>query len=382
MTGSAIRKLMLSWFTPAGLAAQDAAIVVRLGSDTLSVERFTRTASHMEGEVVRRLPGAARWRYTVNLDDRGLPRRLELTPVRGSPAATLRLRRITVIFDRDSADIAIERDTVAHRRIAAPNGIPLLPETFGFFELWTSWLRRSGADTGTVTAIAPLGGPQGPLVVRLAGDSGFARIFGGDLRLRTDAGGRLLALDGSATTLKYTAERVASVDLDQAFTAFAARDSARGMTGPFISRRDTVRASVGVAQIWIDYGRPSRRGRAVFAGGVLGDTLWRTGANAATQLRTDRDLVVGGRALPAGIYSLWTHIDEGTAELVINGQSGQWGTQYDRTRDVIRVPLRRARIAGPPVEMFTIEVLSRGATAGLLRLSWDDTELSVPFVVR
>ncbi len=363
------------------LHAQTGAIVVRLGTDTLSVERFTRTATRMEGDVVRRLPAAAQWHYVADLDARGLPSRVELTPVRGNPAATFRVRRLTISFEPDSATLAIERDTVAHRRIAAVNGFPLLPETFGLCELWFSWLRRAGADTGTVTVVAPLGGPQGRVLVRIARDSAFLQIIGGEMRMRTDAQGRLLGLDGSWTTLKYTAERVPGVDLDQAFASFTARDSSQGVTGPFISRRDTVRATLGGAQLWVDYGRPSKRGRNVFEHGVLGDTLWRTGANAATQLRTDRDLVLGGTTLPAGIYSLWTHIDGATAELVVNAQSGQWGTQYDRSRDVFRVPLRRSRVAGAPVEVFTIAILPGGASDGLLRLSWDDVEFSVPFTV-
>lgn len=362
------------------LRAQAGAIVVRLGADTLSVERFTRSATRMEGDVIRRLPAAAQWHYVVELDGRGLPTRAELTPARGTPAL-LRIRRVSLTFEADSATIAVERDTVARRRVAAVTGFPILPETYGFFELWLAWLRRTGADSGNVTVVAPLGGPQGRLRTRLTRDSAFVQIIGGELRLRTDAQGRVLSLDGRGTTLKYTAERVRSIDLDRTWASFAARDSALGAPGSFLSRRDTARATIGGAQLWVDYGRPAKRGRAVFDQGVLGDTLWRTGANAATQLRTDRDLVLGGHALPAGTYSLWMHFGGGAAELVVNGQAGQWGTQYDRARDLFRVPLERTRAAGAPVEVFTIEVVPGGAADGVLRLSWDDAAFSVAFTV-
>ena len=115
--------------------------------------------------------------------------------------------------------------------------------------------------------------------------------------------------------------------------------------------------------------------------GVLGDTLWRTGANAATQFKTDVDLTVAGAPVPAGMYTLWTHTKrDGTYELVLNRQTGQWGTVYDRAQDLVRVPLTRAELPSP-VERFTIMVEPRGS-AGVLKLAWDTTELSVPVAPR
>jgi hypothetical protein len=133
--------------------------------------------------------------------------------------------------------------------------------------------------------------------------------------------------------------------------------------------------TVGPARIWIDYGRPARRGREVFTHGVLGDTLWRTGANAATQLETSAPLELGGVTLPAGRYSLWTHFGASVAELIVNGQSGQWGTQHDPARDVLRVPLRAVPLE-QPVEVFTI-VLEGDGGSTVLGLRWDRTELQV-----
>jgi hypothetical protein len=85
---------------------------------------------------------------------------------------------------------------------------------------------------------------------------------------------------------------------------------------------------------------------------------------------------LGGRALPAGRYSLWTHFNpDGSAELIVNGQSGQWGTQYDASRDVLRVPLHSIRLE-LPVEVFTIALDASGRFPRL-SLRWDRTELSV-----
>jgi hypothetical protein len=143
------------------------------------------------------------------------------------------------------------------------------------------------------------------------------------------------------------------------------------------SSRDTLNATIGRAHVWIDYGRPMLRGRDVWSNGVLGDTLWRTGANAATQLRSDVDLVIGGASVPAGTYSLWTATNPAGYQLVVNRQFGQWGTMYDNKRDVVRVPLRETSVT-PSVERFTIGVAPQAGDGGLLTITWGTKQLSVP----
>jgi hypothetical protein len=144
--------------------------------------------------------------------------------------------------------------------------------------------------------------------------------------------------------------------------------------GPPLSGRDTVRAQIGNANVWIDYGRPKLRGRDVFVRGVLGDTLWRTGANQATQFRTDKDLLVDGKRLKAGTYTLWTRITPNNSSytLVFNAQTGQWGTEYDRKRDVLSVPLRASR--APIMEELTISV-DPTSPASMLTLAWGTLRL-------
>ena len=135
-----------------------------------------------------------------------------------------------------------------------------------------------------------------------------------------------------------------------------------------------MQATVGRAHLWIDYGRPALRGRDVWADGVLGDTLWRTGANAATQLRTDVDLVIGGATVAAGTYSLWTAASTGSYRLVVNRDAGN---AYDARSDLVRVPLSES-VVPAPVERFTIDVEPQGAGGALLTLTWGTKRLSVP----
>jgi hypothetical protein len=209
-----------------------------------------------------------------------------------------------------------------------------------------------------------------------------ARItwFGGlPQHVRIDRAGRILSLDATATTFKVKVDRLPNAGIEGLASAFAAAEqSGRRFT---MSVRDTVRATVGRANLLVDYGRPLRRGRTIFGGIVPFDTIWRTGANAATQFRTDVDLMVGNVIIPAGTYTLWTIPSRnGPWQLVINKQTGQWGTVYDPLQDLARINLR-TETAASPVEQFTITIEPQGQ-GGVLALAWDRTRAWVPFTVR
>jgi len=129
-----------------------------------------------------------------------------------------------------------------------------------------------------------------------------------------------------------------------------------------------------------EYGRPSKRGRVVFGGIVPWNSVWRTGANLATHFTTDRALAFGSSVVPAGRYTIFTLPTESGWTLIISRQTGQWGTEYDASHDLVRVPMR-TRVLDAPVEKFAIVVAPRGG-GGVIRLSWDTTEAFAEFVVR
>ncbi|MBA2627449.1 MAG: DUF2911 domain-containing protein, partial [Gemmatimonadales bacterium] len=87
-----------------------------------------------------------------------------------------------------------------------------------------------------------------------------------------------------------------------------------------------------------------------------------------------------GTIVPAGTYTLWTLPAESGAQLIINRQHGQWGTEYHAEQDLVRVPLTRTSLA-EPVEQFTV-VLEPAGNGGTLRMRWDTTEYSIPFTVK
>ena len=109
--------------------------------------------------------------------------------------------------------------------------------------------------------------------------------------------------------------------------------------------------------------------------------MWRTGANEATRFETETDLVVGGVEVPKGVYSLYTLPSPRQWKLIINKETGQSGTQYDRTLDLARINLTKHKVK-ELVEKFTISLEAKLGDSGTLTLIWEHTELSVGFWVK
>jgi hypothetical protein len=361
-------------------------LLVRLGADTIAMEQYTRTPSRMEGVLVQRSPFTTIARYSVELGSTGAPTRAEYSLRRGDGSQiTGNMQSLSVRYGTDSVTMVGHRGSGDTTRVAAARGLllPYVNGSYGLYELAISRLRTLGRDSAEF-AIVPLNfnvRGTSPLATKLTRPT-TARInwFGYPLFIEHDGHANITVVDGSLTTVKVRGERVAGMDLDTIARQWTARDQANGALGN-VSTRDTARATIGNAHVWVDYGRPALRGRNVWVNGVLGDTIWRTGANAATQLRTDTDITIGGTTVPAGIYSLWTSAAPGGYQLIVNKQAGQWGTEYHPDRDLVRIPLREGTVSAP-VERFTVAIEPQGGQAGVLTLTWGTKQLSVPVAAR
>ena len=129
-------------------------------------------------------------------------------------------------------------------------------------------------------------------------------------------------------------------------------------------------------KITIDYSRPSLKGRKVGQELAPYGQVWRTGANEATALNTEIDLTIGGAKVPAGKYTLYTLPSEGTWKLIINKQTGQWGTKYDEGQDLARVDMKKTALP-QSVEQFTISFDKKNENTANLNLDWENTRVSV-----
>src|ERR1700742_2681066 len=129
----------------------------------------------------------------------------------------------------------------------------------------------------------------------------------------------------------------------------------------------------------IHYNAPSMRGRKIFGGLVPYDKVWRTGANPATSFKNEVNLKIGPATVPAGSYTLYTLPSTGTWKLIINKQTGQWGTKYDQSQDLARVDMKSETLSSPQEVMsITLEPF-QGKTSSL-HIRWDTTDVSVPVV--
>lgn len=135
------------------------------------------------------------------------------------------------------------------------------------------------------------------------------------------------------------------------------------------------------ANIAIEYGRPYVKGRTVFGGLEKYGKVWRTGADEATTLTTDRTLVFGTLTVPPGKYTIFTWIDDkGPWKLIVNRETGQWGLAYKEAQDLGRAEMKTEALAAP-VEQLTISIDDTPA-GGVVRIEWETTRATVSFAVK
>jgi len=376
-TGPSSLLATLSLALPVGLAAQTGQFVVRLGRDTLAIEQYTRSADRLEGEQVVRNPRTVHRIYSVTFGPSGAAERYELVThnVSGGPGPAE--TRATATFQGDSAVATVpRRDSSATVRSRVGAGaLPFLGQSFGLVEEVTRRARAAGGDSFTMSMLV-LGdtAPMPVTVTRAGADSLILMLDGiGPLRARVDDRGTLRGVSGMGGTAQITVERVQGLDFASLGKSFAPRSLGT------LSPPDSVRAHVGGAAVGVRYSRPSMRGRTIFGTVVPWDKVWRTGANEATIFETSADLLVAGTTVPAGQYSLWTIPAPGGWKLIVNKNTGQWGTDYDAQYDLARLDMKVETLK-QPVEQFTIAVEPKGK-GGVLKLEWEKTRASVPLSV-
>ena len=169
---------------------------------------------------------------------------------------------------------------------------------------------------------------------------------------------------------KYLAVGVAFAVL-AATMAMAQQDKSKRPSPPA-----TAEVTLKGKKISIDYSQPSLKGRKVGQELAPYGKVWRTGANEATALNTEIDLTIGGVKVPAGKYTLYTLPSEGTWKLIINKQTGQWGTVYNEGQDLARIDMKKSALP-QSVEQFTISFDKKGEGVADLNLDWENTRVSV-----
>jgi hypothetical protein len=214
---------------------------------------------------------------------------------------------------------------------------------------------RNDARFSTIT-VAERGAGAGSLAARSARADAFVAIVGVD----------------PPASVKALVDRVRAVE---------AAPQPRRPPGARVSLRDTVVAKIDGSVIGIEYGRPSKRGRAIWGGLVPWGRWWMPGADEASTLTTSDSLVFGTLVVPKGEHTIYTVPDDLSFTLIINNETGQFHTVYHPDRDLGRVPMSMEKM-DPIAERLTFAIEPRPGGGGVLKLIWDDRAYVSPFTVR
>jgi hypothetical protein len=137
--------------------------------------------------------------------------------------------------------------------------------------------------------------------------------------------------------------------------------------------------------IRLDYGQPHLRGRTLHTDSLVPyDKPWRLGANAATRLTTDVDLLLGGATLPKGTYVLFALPSRSGWKLIVQKNGPEPEVTYDAANDVARIDLRRRELSDPveSLSMWLIPATGAGAAHGELRITWGSFAVSTDWSVK
>ena len=348
--------------------------VATLGDDTTSVERITRRGDRIEGDAVGRSPAVVRRRWEMTLAPDGTMRRWTMdTHIPNAPAGEGDLHHE---IERSGGTIRMVRRTGSDsmdRTVREPSQrtVPWNAFLYASTELLLQGARGL-PDSARIGQYFFEGWEEGRLGYANLRQLGDRRVsiastgLSGSGVAQLDDQGRMLSYSGEGTTYRQEVHRVSEVpDLDALLERFAAAERTTGMPRA-LSVRDTARGTIGRATIDVDYSRPLQRGRTLLGGLIPYDRVWRTGANAATQLSTTAPIQLAGVALDSGAYTLWTLPTESGVQLVINRETGQWGTGYKAANDIARVAMEVDTLE-VPVERFTIGI---DTAASRLTMEW------------
>jgi hypothetical protein len=392
----AFAAVLLCCAAPLAAQSESGAFVVTLGRDTTVIEQYRRSGITIEGDMLLRTQRAVVARHYIGtLNANGTMARFEVVN-RQAANAQGPVTHVVSTFG-DTTTVVITRDTSQQTlRVATPGGaLPFLSYSYALYEL----IGQRGAITGKDTVLTVAAGQDEPtpLIVKHPRRDSLSVAFTGDVGptlFTIDKDGCIQTVDGRFSTEKVVSRRLAKVDFPALLAAFQSRPL--GQASP----PDSIRATIAGASIAVDYSRPSMRGRAIFGPGtatprpvVPWGEVWRTGANFATRLTTSADIVLGGRTIPAGTYTLWTLPSTTGWKLIVNKQTkapcktaaecsdpkraNLWGTDYSADSDLVRVDLPVTRLT-EPVEQFTMGIDPQGS-GGLLWMRWEMTRLAIPF---
>jgi len=369
-----------------------------LGHDTISVESITRQGNTVTSDEVDRFPSVQIRHTVVSLNDDGSIQHLVMDIRTPSEPPRQRDRKVVADVTNNQVRLSkIDSTGTLNRDFPTGGGIVVahVPQMYSLYELYfVAALKQAAATKLSAGSSVQMRQfyidrefdrfPLGRATVSLL-DSGKVAIthdwLSGTGEAVMDSGNNMLSYSGTRTTYDVRVKRLATPpDVKGAADRFEARETEGGFVKS-LSVRDTTRAQIGNSTFTVDYGRPLLRGRTLLGDVIPYNRVWRTGANAATQFTTTTPIILAGMQVPAGTYTLFTapHTDE--VDLIVNKQTGQWGTEYDPSLNLGRARMI-SEVAATTVEEFTISIMAADNRHGTLVLEWGSFRWTAPIEVR
>ena len=348
-------------------------VTYKLGTDTTTVQYFEFDNRKFHTTIFNFTGSITKYEGNGELDDAGdLKKVLSKTFNLDSSANWKLITEGTNIFNGDSTVYTAMQNGKEVRRAVASKGIVFNVDAVSFFVFPYMGFFAPTKNGGSVVHCHLVFGECRKFeVARTAkNELKVGSDVMGRLNLFVDRHGRMQGGDAIGSSVNW----VASVErknknYDEYLDAMAKR---RLLEKSFAPRtfRDTARLVLGDKKIEVDYWRPYRRNRQIFGAVVPWDRIWRTGANNATQLRSDEDLEFAGNKLTSGKYSIWTYPTENGWQLIFNKKADTWGTEYDSTANFFRVPMNVEKTTAP-VEVLTISLIPENNDTARLLVEWE-----------
>lgn len=369
----------------AGQAQTSSSYIFRLGKDTVAFEQFTRTKQGISGEILALYPRVLLTQFEVTFGPGGTITHFEsrgnyLSAAPGAPTLMHRICSIEDTLVRQELVRNGKRDSIFSGTFKInPGAVPAMEYDVVMYQQMLNQARAAGKDSVAIQRFTNNG--MTSYIKKLSNDRYESKSFFFPIWIKTGKGQQIISVDASSSTIKTIGTIAEGFDIRELAARYLAKEKANGTAGA-LSRPDTVRSNIKGSDFQVTYSRPLKRDRVIFGNIVPWNTIWRLGANFATHFSTTKDLQIGDFILPAGRYTIWMlpRSNKDSCELIFNKAVNIFGTQYDKSTDLVRLPLQ-VQEAGTVTEQLTITVEETDNGAAI-RIRWDKLDAMLAFRVK
>lgn len=364
--------------------------IERLGIDTLSAESLGSANEGYSGKLLQRMPVTQVASFHVTLNKKGTVSDMSInwkTPTDNPNGPKPRSYEISI--DGTRAIIKKKGDWRGKQidttySMTVPNGVvpdfgKYPPALYTFQQVIRQSNLKAGGSVYNTKLISPKSKRLTSVQLRYISKDTLAMkaTFGYTYLAKINKQKQIVWYSAKHSTVHTITKPATSASINKMADLFARKD-AEGKGMKIASPPGTAVATLDGAHLKIDYNRPFVRGRKIWGGLVPWNKVWRTGADPATEFTTSKNLIIGNTKVPAGHYTIYSIYTPNSAKLIINSQTGQWGTVYHKSRDFARIPMQKKQIKR--VKEFTIS-FAKEMGKWYLQLSWDRTRYQVPIKV-